>query len=371
MRRLFPFLLFALAACAPATPSPSSPAPTDANVDVRIDLAQAEAAMAVVRRLAAREPVPDSLWTRLQATAGYRRLLERERAMRRELTDSMFRAFLESDTLLARARALDAAVARWRGVDVRAAARRAAAYLPNAQPLRATLYPVVKPKTNSFVWDLQRDPAFFMYVDPAVSAAETENTVAHELHHVGISAACRESRPAAPAPTDSVAAARRATALRWAGAFSEGLAMLAAAGGPAAHPHATSPDSVRRRWDRDVTNAPSDMARVSSFLSRILDGTLAGDDSIAAEGMEFFGTQGAWYTVGYVMARAVETAHGRPRLLAVACDGAAFLSAYDSAAVLLNARGDDQYASRAGKLPWPLPRWSPGLLVRLGATPAR
>ena len=147
--------------------------------------------------------------------------------------------------------------------------------------------------------------------------------------------------------------------------------MLAAAGGPTVHPQATSPDSVRRRWDRDVEHAPSDMARVASFLSRVLDGTLATPDTIAAEGMAFFGTQGAWYTVGYVMARAVETAHGRERLLAVACDPAALLAAYDSAAVTLNARGDDANAGRAGRLPWPLPRWPGSLTARLGVPQPR
>jgi len=38
----------------------------------------------------------------------------------------------------------------------------------------------------------------------------------------------------------------------WIGAFGEGFAMLAAAGGPAIHPHAVSSPEERARWDKDV-----------------------------------------------------------------------------------------------------------------------
>ena len=71
--------------------------------------------------------------------------------------------------------ALAAAVQRWRAVDVSTAARRAAAYLPAEQLLRATLYPVIEPRDDSFVWELERDPALFVYIDPSVSAAAQEN----------------------------------------------------------------------------------------------------------------------------------------------------------------------------------------------------
>jgi hypothetical protein len=213
------------------------------------------------------------------------------------------------------------------------------------------------------VWELDRDPALFVSVDPSVRAAEQQNVIAHELHHVGLAAACRAS--AAP-PTDSVAA-RRQTALQWLGAFGEGVAMLAAAGGPSVHPHATSADAVRARWDRDVANAPADLARVATFLTRVLDGAVTGD-AVRAEAMALYGEQGPWYTVGYVMARAVETAHGRERLLGALCDPAALLTAYEAAAAQLNAGRRDPHAARAGTLPSPLPRWPAALLARLGAT---
>jgi hypothetical protein len=75
------------------------------------------------------------------------------------------------------------------------------------------------------VFEVDIDPAIMLYLDPARTAAQLENTIAHELHHVGYAAACR-------APTDSAADPALSAALGWLGAFGEGVAMLAAAGGP-------------------------------------------------------------------------------------------------------------------------------------------
>jgi hypothetical protein len=79
---------------------------------------------------------------------------------------------------------------------------------------------------NSFVFDTANDPAIFLYLDPEESAAKFENTVAHELHHIGYSSinALAEDKQKNVAPNAK-------PAVEWMGAFSEGFAMLAAAGG--------------------------------------------------------------------------------------------------------------------------------------------
>jgi Putative zinc dependent peptidase (DUF5700) len=60
-------------------------------------------------------------------------------------------------------------------------------YLPEQATIRAKVYPVIKPRTNSFAFEMETNPTIFLYLDPAESAAEFENTVAHELHHIGFS----------------------------------------------------------------------------------------------------------------------------------------------------------------------------------------
>ena len=307
---------------------------------------QAAAAMEIlaIRRRGA--VVPESAWARHFGSSGYRRLSAREAAMGRAFEDSTFRAFLLSDTLLARAGELERTLAAWRAVRLDAAAGRAKAYLPPATPLRARIYLLVKPRTNSFVVEPATDPAIMLYLDHARTAAQLQNTIAHELHHIGYAAACAE-------PDEEAGDSVLATARQWLGAFGEGVAMLAAAGGPEVHPHDSSPRQDRERWDRDVAKAPADLVRVERFLLDILDRRVTDPDSLRARGMSFFGVQGPWYTVGWLMAATIERQHGRPALLAGLCDPVALLRRYNEAA--------------AGSPGAALPRWSEVLLDRLSA----
>ena len=312
--------------------------------DLTIVTDEAEAALAILELRAADKPVPPDAWSRLFETEGYRRLKARETAMGREFEDSSFRAFLVSDSLLRRAPALRRTLLQWKAARLDEAARRALAYLPAGTPIRARVYLLIKPKTNSFVFEANTAPAIMLYLDPTRTRAQLENTVAHELHHIGYAAACH-STPDAPA--DSTVS----TAREWLGAFGEGVAMLAAAGGPDVHPHATSPVEDRARWDRDVANAPEDLRRVEGFLLDVLDRRIVDPDSIGRAGMAFFGVQGPWYTVGWLMAATVERNSGRAALVGLLCDPVKLLASYNAAA------GRDQRAR--------LPLWSDTLLARL------
>ena len=311
------------------------------RLDVRLVTDEAQAALTILGALQDHRPVSADEWRRLFATEGYRRLQQRERAIGRQLDDTAFRRFLQSPEEVGRTHQLRATLAAWTETDLAGAAGRALAYLPSAAHIRARLYPVIKPASNSFVFETATDSAaIFLYLDPAVNRAKLENTLAHELHHIGFASACRKDTPRGAEP--------RATAIDWLSAFGEGVAMLAAAGGPDIHPHAVSDTTERNRWDRDMLNAPADLKEVERFLLAILDGKLTGD-AITEKGMSFFGIQGPWYTVGYLMASTIERASGRARLIEVLCNPLDFLLAYDRAA-----------ATRAN-----LPRWSPELLSRL------
>src|SRR5262249_40294734 len=155
----------------------------------------------------------------------------------------------------------------------------------------------------SFVFDIPADPAIFIYLDPDQTRAQLENTLAHELHHIGYGTA---DPPKAVA--DEIAKRPKADqdALNWVGAFGEGFAMLAAAGGPRVHPHAVSKPEDRARWDHDVANFDADLRTVEAFFRDVLAGRLT-DDQQGERAGAFFGIQGPWYTVGWRMCVTIET----------------------------------------------------------------
>jgi hypothetical protein len=219
----------------------------------------------------------------------------------------------------------------------------ALAYLPAGARIRGKIYPVIKPRDNSFVFEVKNDPAIFLYLDPKVNQAKFENTLAHELHHIGYGGSC---------PTEETSAAmaklspQAKTAATWIGAFGEGFAMLAAAGGTTVHPHQVSEPEERARWDRDVLNFAADLKKLDNFFLRVLEGKLT-DEEISKEAFSFFGTQGPWYTVGWRMATLIEETFGRKKLIEAMCDQRLLLSTYNEAAALYSRKTKE-----------PLPMWS-------------
>lgn len=269
--------------------------------------------------------------------------------MGRAFSDSDFTAFLMSDTLLKRAPSLALALPPLERLDVSAAAGRSLKYLPAGTTIRARLYLEIKPRTNSFVFT-GRDstPSIFLYVRPDESPAQLANTVAHELHHIGLNSACPDP------PLPHVTPAQRML-LRFLGAFGEGQAMLAAAGSPTIHPHAADDDSIKARWDRDVAHASADVDELSRFFTSVLDGRVTSADSVKQEAYKYFGVQGPWYTVGWVMASTIERELGRDALIGSLCEPTRFIALYNDAAQRANARGSG------------LPIWNRELVARLGA----
>jgi hypothetical protein len=277
-------------------------------------------------------------WVGLLTSEGYVRLKQREASLQRAFEDTTFRNFVLSDDLLARAPALRATLDKWLTVDATKAGARALSYLPSSATIRARIYPAIKPRSNSFVFEAATNPAIFLYLDPKISDAEFDNTLAHELHHIGYANVCRGERKGA---------------LAYIGTFAEGRAVLAAAGSPDTHPHASSPDSVRAIWERDYAKAAADMKRLEAFFVALADNQLS-EQKATEQWMQFVSTdgvpQGAFYTVGYLMSRTIEQQLGRDRLIASLCDPLMFLTDYNQA------------AAQAGS---GLPRWSDALLKNL------
>jgi hypothetical protein len=342
------WLLCALTAGAVFAPGVAARPLDPPAVDVKVITDEADAALTVLSKSEAGGAVTEEDWRRVFESEGYVRLKRRETSMRRSFEDADFKAFLLSDPVRARRSALAATLARWKGADVTRAASLALAYLPKGARIRAKIYPVIKPRENSFVFDLDTDPAIFLYLDPTVGREKFENTLAHELHHIGFGTVCP---PKAVADENARLPRNLRTVVRYVGAFGEGFAMLAAAGGPDVHPHAVSGAEERARWDRDVANFNADLKKVERFFLDVLADRLS-EEQVGETVSSFFGEQGPWYTVGWKMCALVEKTYGRRALIEAMCDRRRLLATYNRAAARHNRRARE-----------PLALWSPSLVA--------
>ncbi len=344
LKRLVSFLICWAVFCGVASAEGAS---ATSRLNVRLVTDEAEAVLAILAKRKAGQEVTESDWQRVFQSEGYVRLKQRELSLQRSFEDEAFKQFALSEQLLQRMPALEETLARWQNADLTRAGGLALAYLPKDATIKAKIYPVIKPRDNSFVFDVKTDPAIFLYLDPAVTREKFENTLAHELHHIGYGSACPRKEITGQI---SKLPQNQQALLTWIGAFGEGFAMLAAAGGPDIHPHAVSSAAERARWDGDVANFNADLKKVEAFFVDVLAGKLT-EEQARAQGFSFFGTQGPWYTVGWRMATSIEKIYGRAKLIECMCDQRLLLSTYNRAAKQLNRR-----------LKTPLALWSPAVV---------
>lgn len=298
------------------------------RVDVKFVDDEPRAVLAILDKRAEKKPIADADWQRLFDSEGYVRLAKRERSFGIDFTDDAFRTFVESDDLLAHRDELARLLENWTHADLRHAADLALAYLPRSATIHARIYPAIKPQHNSFVWEVTTNPAIFLAMEPK-SRDVFERTVAHELHHIGFGTACSDL------PGQ----------LGWFGAFGEGFAVLAAAGGPGAEPQFDP--KLRNEWRRQMATFDSDFREVEQFLTDVAEGKLSKEEA-QTRGGAFFGATGPWYTIGWKMAVVIEKTFGRAKLVEVMCDQRKLLGTYNAA------------VEKSGKK---LPKWSPKLVA--------
>lgn len=338
LRRLFSLIIVCGIFGFASVGFPQSILPSAVKVHLVTD--EAEAVLAILAKKKTNQPISEADWQTLFQSEGYARLKKRETSMQRSFEDADFQTFVLSDELAERAQALEKTLERWKHADISGAARLALAYLPKQARISAKIYPVIKPRTNSFVFEIKTDPAIFLYLDPTVSKEKFENTLAHELHHIGYGSGCPSKQTA---DAISKLPQNTQTVVSMIGAFGEGFAMLAAAGGPDTHPHAVSDQEERGRWDKDMTNFNADLKRVERFFLDVLANRLT-EEEIQETAASFFGVQGPWYTVGWKMSVLIEKTYGRRKLIECICDQRKLLPTYNKAATRHNRRAHDSLA---------------------------
>ena len=280
----------------------------DPKREIRLVTDEADAVLAILAKREQQIAIEASDWQRLFASEGYKRLAKREQEMKVPIDESEFREFVLSEDLLALHVGLRESLDQYASLDLATLSLKTISYLPPDAVLQGTIYPVIKPKPNSFVFELSTDPAMFMAMKPGERADKLENTLVHELHHWGIASLHTDLGEVDAVGPDE---RPRAFARYVLSAFGEGLAMLAAAGSPSIHPHAVSDPEERERWDASMQTLDQDLQSLEHFLLDVLDGKYETQQVLFEGAMEFFGIQGPWYTVGWKMAQTVETKLGR------------------------------------------------------------
>ena len=303
---------------------------SEGTTSLRIVTDQPRAALDILDKRARGEAITEVDWQRHRATEGYQRLKKRSESFGATEFDSKFETFLgESPEILDDRGVLRQTVEDWSDLNLDEVGKVALAYLPEGAVLRGSIYPVIKQPTNSFVFELDTDPAIFLYVDPEIGAEKFANTLAHELHHIGSSTACGEPPGYEQLDPDA------RNAVDWLSGFGEGLAMLAAAGGPDEDPQAYSDVEQRDTWARNLARFDEDIARLEAFFIDVAAGKLS-EEERRQQGFTFINTdeapQGAFYTVGWQMAARVEESLGREVILRSVCDPRELLVAYNQVA---------------------------------------
>jgi hypothetical protein len=319
------------------TAIPCRSAPSDATihrqVQLSLDASESTQALAILHKEQARETVTNDDWQKLFATVPYQWLKAREKGMHREFTDEDFRKFVQAPETEARTAEWEETLAEMKSANMASLGEKVLAWLPDGAVIRARVFPLIKPRTNSFVWrNEQGEPAIFVYMEKQTQA-QFEDTVMHELHHIGMFGLQAQQKKAFGELPPNV---RKAAELM--GAFGEGDAVLAAASSTDLRPHWEDDALARARWDSDMMRFNQDLTTLTMFFNDVLDGKMQGD-AIDEKASTFFGDQGPWYTVGYEMAALVEKRFGRNAFTDCLLDPRLLLVRYNEIAAEANKNG--------------------------------
>ena len=328
----FVMLTALLVTAIPCLPTQNEPAKHQ-RVELTLDPSEAKQALVILHKEQAREAVTNDDWQKLFATIPYEWLKAREKGMRLEFTDDDFRIFMQAPETQARTAEWEESLTVIERTNAADLGERVLGWLPSGAFIQSRVFPLIKPKTNSFVWrSSQGEPAIFIYLEKQTQA-QFETKVMHELHHIGMFGLQKQQEKEFAELPQNIR-----TVSELMGAFGEGDAVLAAAGSTDFRPHWEDDALARARWDSDMLRFNQDLGSLTMFFNDVLDGKLKGD-AINEKASTFFDYQGAWYTVGYEMAALVEKRFGRKVFTNCLLDPRLLLVRYNEVAAEANKNG--------------------------------
>lgn len=272
----------------------------------------------------------EALLIELFRTTGYKWLKERELAMEQGFSDADFSEFIVSDILHQQAPAFRLALDKLQKLSLESLINQAKEYLPAHAMIDTFIVPLIKPKSNSFIYPVGEKVVVFLYLHPNVTASKLQNTLIHELHHIGLNSVYK----GLSTMIDDISDHHVRELVQFTQPLGEGYAMLAAAGGPNIHPN-DHDQELKALWDQRMISFDEDFYALDQYYCNLLSGKY--DQKEALErGMELFGIQGPWYTVGWKIAAVIEQICGKSRLIQCIANPTLLFSTYNQAVYSYN-----------------------------------
>ncbi|MCH5684045.1 hypothetical protein LWM68_07035 [Niabella sp. W65] len=256
-------------------------------LNVKVVSDQAEAVIKILDKKVLNKEITESDWQSVFLSEGYLRLQKRERSLNRTFDDSTFKKFVLADSTINMKKAFTETLEKWKAANMSEVSAYAFAYLPPGVRIRAKVYPVIKPRSNSFVFEYPDDPAIFLYLDPNANKRRFETTLAHELHHIGFGSGC--SSYAEKRRTERLSDNMK-NVLNWLGSLGEGFATLAAAGTPDINPYEDIFPQEIANWNNDILNYNANLKILEKFFLDLAEGKLS-KEKINETGFSFLAFQ--------------------------------------------------------------------------------
>src|ERR1700744_6001399 len=137
---------------------------TAQRVSLSLDCSEADAVLSILDKINRHASVTDSDWNVLTNTLPYQEVQAREASFHNSFSNDDFKKFVESGKLAPQAADLAKTLNVWRNEDMQAIGNSVISYLPPGATIRAKVFILIKPASNSFVWNRPgEDKAIFLY----------------------------------------------------------------------------------------------------------------------------------------------------------------------------------------------------------------